>query len=540
MKRPRSDVAFTPTVKGLQERLGSRRNYEETEEDQEWWLDGVTPELAEFIAERDSFYLGTASADGQPYIQHRGGPKGFLKVLDDHTLAFADFSGNRQYISYGNLNDNDKAFIFLMDYTNRKRIKVWGTARVVEDDPELLEKLTDPSYRGKPERAFIFRLSLWDGNCPQHINPRYTEEQIQELPECPCCDPNPGRFSGTLEVAEVHNETENVKTFQLSQPDGGKIPFDYLPGQFLTLDIEPGGKRTRRSYTIASTPTRPECLEITVKREEMGLASRYLHDEVKPGSQLRLSAPAGKFTFTGKERDSIVLIAAGVGITPLMSVVRYLTDQNWEGEIFMLLSFRRLEDFIFHKEIEGLKERHRNLHVEVTLSRPEGDWSGPTGRIRKELITDFVPEATSRLFHICGPEPMMRDVRAMLEELEVPKEQVKIEAFGTVKRKPKPDAAEEARPVVSDATVTFISEGKSAPLPPNEPILDIAESIGVEIDNACRSGTCGSCKVKLVSGIVSMEYEDALTKEEKAQNVILACQAISVDDVEVDVMGRQS
>ena len=535
INRPRSDVAFTPTVKGIQDRLGSRRNYEETEQESDWWLDKVTPELAEFVADRDSFYLGTANAEGQPYIQHRGGPKGFLKVLDDRTLAFADFSGNRQYISYGNLNDNDKAFIFLMDYTNRKRIKVWGTAKIVEDDPELMEKLTDPNYRGKPERAFVFRISLWDGNCPQHINPRYTEEQIQELPECPCCDPNPGRFSASLEVAEVIDETENVKTFRLVQPGGGNIPFEYLPGQFLTLDIEPGGKRTRRSYTIASTPTRPECLEITVKREDMGLVSRYLHDEVKPGSHLRLSAPAGRFTFTGVERNSIVLIAAGVGITPMMSVVRYLTDQNWEGEIFLMLSFRRHKDFIFFREIEELEERHRNLHLEVTLSRPEGDWSGPKGRIGKELIANFVPDATTRLFHICGPEPMMRDVQTMLDELGVPKEQVKIEAFGTVKRKPKADAASGAGPLVSDATVTFASVGKSAPLPPDEPILDVADSIGVEIDNACRSGTCGSCKVKLVSGKVSMECEDALTREEKTQGVILACQAISLGDVEVDV-----
>ena len=185
------------------------------------------------------------------------------------------------------------------------------------------------------------------------------------------------------------------------------------------MDIEPGGKRTRRSYTIASTPTRPECLEITVKREEMGLVSRYLHNEAIPGCQLRLSAPAGKFTFTGKDRDSIVLIAAGVGITPMMSVVRYLTDQNWEGEIFMILSFRNLKEFIFLREIEELKERHRNFHLEVTLSRPEEDWPGPTGRIRKELIASSYRKSDDPPFSYLRPEPMMRDVRAMLEELGV-------------------------------------------------------------------------------------------------------------------------
>ena len=366
----RSDVAFTPAVKTLQSRNGSRANYQETEQDPDWWLDTITPELVEFIAERDSFYLGTANAEGQPYIQHRGGPKGFLKVIDDRTLGFADFIGNCQYISYGNLNENDKAFIFLMDYVNRKRIKIWGTAKVVDDDPELLEKLADPNYPGKPERAFVFRLSLWDVNCPQHINPRYTEEQVQDLEECPCCDPNPGRFSGTLKVAEVIEETANVRTFRLVPPDGGNIPFEYLPGQFLTLEIEPAGKRIKRSYTIASSPTRPECLEITVKREEKGLVSGYLHSEIKPGDQLRLSAPAGGFTFTGEQHNSIVLIAAGVGITPIMSVVRYLTDKKWDGDIFVILSFRTVQDFIFAEEIGRLEERHSNLHVKGHVDAP--------------------------------------------------------------------------------------------------------------------------------------------------------------------------
>ncbi|NKB71204.1 MAG: 2Fe-2S iron-sulfur cluster binding domain-containing protein [Candidatus Latescibacteria bacterium] len=535
MHPPHSDVAFTPAVKSLQQRLGSRANYQETEQDPDWWLNTITPDLAAFIAERDSFYLGTASADGQPYIQHRGGPVGFLKVLDERTLAFADFVGNRQYVSYGNLNENDKAFIFLMDYTSRTRIKIWGTAKVVEDDPQLMERLADPDYHGKPERAFLFRIALWDKNCPQHITPRYTEKQIQDLPECPCCDPKPGRFSGSLEVAEIVAETANVKTLRLVQPGGGNIPFEYLPGQFLTLDIETAGKRIKRSYTIASSPTRPECLEITVKREEMGLVSGYLHRQIKPGDSLRLSAPAGGFTFTGAEHASIVLIAAGVGITPMMSVVRYLTDTEWTGDIFLLLSFRRIQDFIFAKEIDQLKNRHPNLHVAVTLTSPETDWAGPTGRIDKELIAEFVPGIAGRRVHICGPEPMMEDVQTLLQKLQVPQDNIRIEAFGTIKRKPKPASDAPATPSAGNATVTFAQAGKTAPLNPADSVLDAAESIGVEIDTACRSGTCGSCKVKLVSGSVSMDTPFALNSDEKAQGVILACQAKSRGNLEIDI-----
>ncbi len=176
MTTPLSDVAFSAAVKAEQTRRGSRAGYQRMEE-KGGWSSTITPELAEFIAARDSFYLSTASAEGQPYVQHRGGPPGFLKVLDERTLAFADFRGNRQYISAGNLAENPRAFLFLMDYPNRRRIKVWGRATVVEDDPALLERLAEPGYAARPEQAIVFTLEAWDVNCPQHITPRYTEAE---------------------------------------------------------------------------------------------------------------------------------------------------------------------------------------------------------------------------------------------------------------------------------------------------------------------------------------------------------------------------
>ena len=179
MKTPVSDIAFTPAVKAVQERKGSRRGYEKMEA-KGGWSDRVSPDLAAFIAERDSFYLGTASADGQPYIQHRGGKPGFLKVLDEGRLAFADMSGNRQYISVGNLSENDKAYIFLMDYPNRRRVKIWGRARIVEDDPELLSRLAEDGS-GAPEHAVVFDITGWDVNCPKFITPRFTEAEVNDL-----------------------------------------------------------------------------------------------------------------------------------------------------------------------------------------------------------------------------------------------------------------------------------------------------------------------------------------------------------------------
>lgn len=183
---PSSDVAFTPSVKAVQERRGSREDYRWIEE-AGGWKTTVTPELAAYIAQRDSVYLATASAAGQPYVQHRGGPKGFIRVLDESTLAFADFHGNRQYVTTGNLLENARAFLFMMDYANRRRIKLWGTARVVEDDPELVARLMPAGYRARPIQAIVFRLAAWDMNCNQHIPQRFaatdvaaTIEQLRE------------------------------------------------------------------------------------------------------------------------------------------------------------------------------------------------------------------------------------------------------------------------------------------------------------------------------------------------------------------------
>ncbi len=173
-----SDIAFTPAVKAEQSRLGSREIYEKHISKKDWRRE-VDDFLRGFLAERNSLYLATVNGDGQPYIQHRGGPKGFLKVLGPRTLGFADFAGNRQYISMGNLTENDKVSLFFMDYANRARVKLWGRAKIVEDDAELLEQLADPAYRGRPERAFVIEIDAWDTNCPQHIPQLYDEEVIR-------------------------------------------------------------------------------------------------------------------------------------------------------------------------------------------------------------------------------------------------------------------------------------------------------------------------------------------------------------------------
>lgn len=167
-----SDVAFTSAVKAVQERKGSRKSYARMEENGSWSTT-ITPDLAAFVASQTSVFLATANADGQPYAQHRGGPAGFLRVLDYTTLAFVDYAGNRQYITTGNLADNPKAYLFLIDYVNRRRVKIWGTARIVEGNAELIAKLMPAGYRARPEQVVLFTLAAWDANCPQHIPQRF-------------------------------------------------------------------------------------------------------------------------------------------------------------------------------------------------------------------------------------------------------------------------------------------------------------------------------------------------------------------------------
>ncbi len=172
-----SDIAFTSSVKAQQARKGSRKAYARMEENGSW-ATTITPDLAEFIAAQTSIFLATANADGQPYIQHRGGPAGFLRVLDDETIAFVDYSGNRQYITMGNLADNPKASLFLIDYANRRRIKIWGTARVVEADAELTARLMPENYKARPEQVLLFTVGAWDSNCPQHIPQRFEAADV--------------------------------------------------------------------------------------------------------------------------------------------------------------------------------------------------------------------------------------------------------------------------------------------------------------------------------------------------------------------------
>jgi ferredoxin-NADP reductase len=376
----------------------------------------------------------------------------------------------------------------------------------------------------------------------------------------PASTPAPTRpWKGKLRVAAIFDETPNVKTFRLRDPQGGPIPFTFVPGQFLTYSAEIDGKAVRRSYTLASSAAQTAYVETTVKREEQGIFSGYLHDKIREGDLVDVLGPSGLFTFRGTEAESVVLIGGGVGITPLMAAIRYLNDIAWPGEIFLVYGARSLDDFIFREELEYLQRRHPNLHVAATMTRAAGTpWMGPVGPITKELLVQAVPELAKRQVHLCGPPGMMEAMKKILAELGVPAGRVKTEAFGpALGAVPPPGvtvvepversaaaafgAAAPSAPIIdapaigpATASIRFARSNKTAPLPPDLSVLEVAESVAVPIDYSCRVGVCGVCKTQLLEGTVTMEVQDALTPEDKAKNIILACQAKSIGNLVVD------
>lgn len=359
-----------------------------------------------------------------------------------------------------------------------------------------------------------------------------------------------GLWKGRLRVCAIYKETPSVKTFRLQDPAGGAIPFTFLPGQFLTYSAEIDGKVVRRSYTIASSAAQTAYVETTIKREDGGVFSEYLHGQIKEGDFLDVMAPSGAFTFTGKESENVVLIGGGVGITPLMAAVRYLSDIAWPGQIYLVYGAQTTEHFIFRDELEFLQRKMNNLHVAATMVRAAGtSWMGAEGQITGDFLLRSVPDLAKRRVHLCGPPGMMQAVRKLLGELGVPSEQVKTEAFGPAlgavpppgttvveERKPGIGAGYEKASAIGPATtsIRFAKSGKVAPLPPDKSVLEVAESVGVPIDFSCRAGTCGICKTHLLEGTVTMEVQDALTEEDKAQGIILACQAKSIGNLVVE------
>ncbi|MFN0245427.1 MAG: 2Fe-2S iron-sulfur cluster-binding protein [Kofleriaceae bacterium] len=326
-------------------------------------------------------------------------------------------------------------------------------------------------------------------------------------------------WSGELVVEKITRETHDTKTFRFSG-----FPGTHIAGQYLNITLPIDGNRVKRSYTISSPPG---SLEITVKRAPDGYASHYLHDKVKEGDRLHVSAPAGRFVFAGHEANRVVLVGGGVGITPMMSIIRSLTARAWAGEIHLFYSVRTRTDVIFGDELARLAAAHPALKTHMT-------YSSESGHLTREVIDAAIPNLRSGPILVCGPAPMMTAMRAMFVDMGVPDGDILEEAFVSPGA---PGAASNAPTELVTGgirQVQFTRAKKSVELPGGLTVLEAAEDCGVTIPYECRSGICGQCKTKLVSGRVVMESQDALTAADKAQGLVLACQAQPVGDVVVD------
>lgn len=338
----------------------------------------------------------------------------------------------------------------------------------------------------------------------------------------PLAAPRADTWSGRLRLAAVFVEAPTIKTFRLVAPDTPEIPFQFRAGQYVRATVElDGGATATRAYSISSSPGQHSYIELTIKREPGGKVSGFFHDRAKVGDTISIAGPAGQFTFA-ESRDRLLLIGGGVGLTPLASVLRDLGERGWSGQILLISSIASPDERLFGAELDLLASRHPNLTVHTVVAPP----SDRSTWIDRAYLERTVPEPYRWRAHVCGPPALMTAISGFLRELGVPADQIWTEAFTAVRSAPHEGegAAHEVRFAASDRL--GIARGAAT-------VLDVADHAGVHIDASCRVGVCGACKVRLVKGRCTMAVEEALTDIDRANGVVLACQAVPQTDVEV-------
>ncbi len=428
MARAFAKIAFTPKVQAAQARMGSRDAYRGAELGEVEAVE-LGPYEVEFIAERDSFYQGTVGENGWPYVQHRGGPTGFLKVLGPQTIGYADFSGNRQYISVGNLEGDDRVSLFLMDYPAQRRLKIWGRARLIDEDtePALVARLESPNYRARVERGVVVTVEAFDWNCPKYITPRFTEAQVRE--QLSALQGDAGQLEPAVEVFDeigsgllklvvtgIRQMTPRVRAYELRAPDWSDLP-PATAGAHLAVPVRlPDGSVVTRQYSLATHPHRRDMYEIAVLREETGRGgSAAIHAHWQIGTRLALDHPANQFALHDDRRPAI-LIAGGIGITPIKAMAH---EQKARGNSFELhYSGRTAAEMAYRDQLAI--ELSEQLHLYFTRA------PGATRLDLKAIMAAVAPDA---VFYICGPGRLIEAASKAARELAIPARRVQHESF---------------------------------------------------------------------------------------------------------------
>jgi ferredoxin-NADP reductase/predicted pyridoxine 5'-phosphate oxidase superfamily flavin-nucleotide-binding protein len=517
MTRAYSDITFTPAVLAMQTSMGSRSAFAPLDHVDDR-RDALTAEEAEFIHARDGFYQATVNESGWPYVQFRGGPAGFLKVLDSKTIGYADFRGNVQYISAGNLLGNDRVSIILMDYASQRRLKILGRVRLVSEseDPALMARLELPNYRAQVERAVVVTVEAYDWNCPQHITPRFTETEIEEAvaplhAELARLREGRGSTAAThaplslgdgplaLRISGMRQLTPRVRAYELRSSEGAELPAVRAGSHIdLPVRLETGLTSTRR-YSISSN-ARPDAYEVAVLREDTGSGgSTAVHAEYRLGLVLHARLPGNDFPLHDDDRPAI-LIAGGIGITPIKAMVHELCADSRRFELHYAARSRVEAAYVDDLECKlgtSLRvyaaDRQQRLDVPDLMARAPAD----------------------AMFYVCGPARLIDAVRDAARVLGLDDERVRFERFV-----PAPSAISN-RPL----TVTLERSGKRIAVPPEKSILEVVEATGVQTQSGCRSGTCGTCRVKVLGG--EPEHRDAALSDAERGPAGLMCICVS-------------
>lgn len=512
-----AQLAFTPTVRDVQTENGSRLGYASMDTGTDY-NNVLSDYEAEFIRNSDSFYMATVSETGWPYVQHRGGPKGFVKVLDPVTLGFADYSGNRQYISTGNLIKDNRVSLFFMDYANKRRLKLLGRVELIGlDQNTAMDQIEDDHYRARIERGMYIRIEAFDWNCPQHITPRYTQEQVDkqlvklrsEVTKANLVSDSEPRLTHetgnsvlgdgplNLVISGIRQVTPKVRAYELSHALGEKLPV-VQAGAYLTLPVVlSDGKNTTRSYSISSDPEQRDRYEIAVLREANGKGgSVSVHETYQLGMRLDVAQPINNLPVHRPNRTAI-LIAGGIGITPLKAMARSFLNRGVSFKLHFAGKSRA--DMPFIELLE--KELGTSL---VAYPASEGK--------RMEIDSIISNAPSDCMFYVCGPQKMINATLSSAELQGINPDYVLFERFEADKR-------------INDQPfqVELFSSKKSVSVAANQTLLDALLQQGIEIPNNCRAGKCRSCVVKVVSGDVD-HRDDALSPEDRDQkNLMCPC-----------------
>ena len=427
-----AELVFTPAVRDLQVDHGSRESYARMDEGEDY-NHKLGARESGFIGARDSFYMASISETGWPYLQHRGGPVGFVKILDDRTIAFADYSGNRQYVSAGNFHNNDKVALFFMDYPNHRRLKMLGRIRMESAEKhETAACVEDLDYPAQVERIATVQIEAFDWNCPQHITPRFSDAELDARVAIPrakvvavavvedshtaAADAVSVLGDGPLElkICGIRQLTPKIRGFELHDASGADLP-EFTPGSHIVVPLRlANGVLVDRHYSLASDPQRSGVWEIAVHRDDQGAGgSQSLHDHWQLGTTFKTTLPLNHFALHA-DKSPAILIAGGIGITPLKAMAHAL---NTRGSNFVLhYAVRSLEDMAFREEL--VRKFGKRLVVSSAADNARMDLE----RIFREATDDAV-------FYVCGPERLISAALSAARKLGFTRDRLQIEAF---------------------------------------------------------------------------------------------------------------